>query len=226
MSDRIKDFEARLGRRFTDPALLERALTHASHGDGRSRSDSNERLEFLGDRVLGLMAAEALHERFPGLDEGGLASRLNALVNKEACARAARQVDLGEALRLSPAEARLGGREKASILADACEAVIGALYLDGGLEAARGFFLAQWGEALDNLAKRPRDAKSRLQEWAARTGRPAPVYSVIARSGPDHRPVFTVEVSVGALNAQAEGASKQAAERAAADLILTAETRL
>lgn len=226
MSDRIKDFEARLGRRFNDPALLERALTHASHGDGRSREDSNERLEFLGDRVLGLMAAEALHERFPGLDEGGLAARLNALVNKDACARAARKVDLGEALRLSPAEARLGGREKASILADACEAVIGALYLDGGLDTAREFFLTQWAEALENLGKRPRDAKSRLQEWAAQTGRPAPVYSVIGRSGPDHRPLFTVKVTVGALNAQAEGASKQAAERAAADLILTAETRL
>ncbi|MCC5997217.1 MAG: ribonuclease III [Oceanicaulis sp.] len=226
MSDRIKDFQTRIAHTFADPALLERALTHASHGDGRSRADSNERLEFLGDRVLGLMAAEALHERFPALDEGGLAARLNALVNKDACARAARRCELGEALRLSAAEARLGGREKASILADACEAVIGALYLDGGLEAARVFFLTHWAEELDGLTKRPRDAKSRLQEWAAQTGRPAPVYTVLSRKGPDHRPLFTVEVRLGALSAQAEGSSKQAAERAAADQLLTAETRL
>jgi ribonuclease III len=225
MSDRFQDVQTRIGHAFADPSLLERALTHASHGDGRSRDASNERLEFLGDRVLGLMAAEVLHARFPGLDEGGLAVRLNALVNKNACARAALRCGLGEGLRLSAAEARLGGREKASILADACEAVIGALFLDGGLDAARGFFLTQWADELDGLTKRPRDAKSRLQEWAAQTGRPPPVYTVLSRKGPDHRPNFTVEVRVGELRGAAEGSSKQGAERAAADQLLSAETR-
>jgi ribonuclease-3 len=170
MSDRIKDFEARIDYRFKDRELLERALTHASHGDGRSRASSNERLEFLGDRVLGLMASQKLYETFPNLEEGGLAQRLNAVVNKSACARAARRCDLGEGLRLSAAEERLGGREKESIIADACEAVIGALYLDGGLEAARTFFTTFWADEFDKLTRRPKDAKSQLQEWAAQKG--------------------------------------------------------
>lgn len=224
MSDRITAFEARIGRRFNDRALLERALTHASHGDGRSRSASNERLEFLGDRVLGLMAAAWLHSAFSGLDEGGLAHRLNALVNKSACARAARRCDLGEALRLSPAEDRVGGREKDSILADACEAVIGALFLDGGLEAAQGFFDRFWADELSGLTKRPKDAKSALQEWAASKGYGAPVYETLGRAGPDHRPVFQVTVSVENLGqATGEGGSKQAAQRAAAEALLKQE---
>lgn len=224
MTDRITDFEARIDRRFADRALLERALTHASHGDGRSRIDSNERLEFLGDRVLGLMAAQTLHERFPELDEGGLAHRLNVIVNKQACARAARRCDLGEALRLSPAEERVGGREKESILADACEAVIGALYLDGGLEAALAFFETQWAEELDGLTRRPKEAKSRLQEWAASRQLAQPVYETVARKGPDHRPVFEVEVSIQGLgSARGEGASKQTAQRAAAEALFKQE---
>lgn len=217
MTDRISAFEARIGWSFQDRALLERALTHASHGDGRSRSQSNERLEFLGDRVLGLLAADRLHNEFDTLDEGGLAHRLNVLVNKQACARAARRCDLGEALRLSPAEDRLGGRGKDSILADACEAVIGALYLDGGLERARAFFDRFWAEELAGLTRRPKDAKSRLQEWAAAKGLGAPVYKTQGRTGPDHRPVFTVTVRVkGAGEATGEGGSKQAAQQAAA----------
>jgi len=224
MTDRITDFQTRIGRRFADQALLERALTHASHGDGRSRAQSNERLEFLGDRVLGLLTAQTLHERFEALDEGGLAHRLNSLVNKQACARAARRCDLGEALRLSPAEERLGGREKDSILADACEAVIGALFLDGGLEAARTFYDEFWAEELAGLTKRPKDAKSRLQEWAASKHLPAPVYETIARKGPDHRPVFEVEVTIAGLAAgRGEGSSKQSAQRAAAQALLKQE---
>lgn len=224
MTDRISDFEARIKRRFTDRALLERALTHASHGDGRSRLESNERLEFLGDRVLGLMAAQMLHERFPELDEGGLAHRLNVIVNKQACARAARRCDLGEALRLSPAEERLGGREKESILADACEAVIGALYLDGGLEPALSFFITLWAEELAGLTRRPKDAKSRLQEWAATQNLSPPVYETVARKGPDHRPVFEVEVSISERGAaRGEGSSKQAAQRAAAQALFKQE---
>ena len=224
MTDRITDFQARIGWSFNDRAILERALTHASHGEGRARSDSNERLEFLGDRVLGLLAAHTLHDRFGSVDEGGLAHRLNVIVNKQACARAARRCDLGEALRLSPAEERVGGREKDSILADACEAVIGALYLDGGLEAAGAFFQQFWAEELDGLSGRPKDAKSRLQEWAAGKHLPAPVYDTVARKGPDHRPVFEVEVTIqGLASVRGEGSSKQAAQRAAADAFLKQE---
>ena len=221
MTDRISAFETRIGRRFEDRALLERALTHASHGDGRSRAQSNERLEFLGDRVLGLLTAQTLFELFEDLDEGGLAHRLNVIVNKGACARAALRCDLGEALLLSPAEERLGGRAKESILADACEAVIGALYLDGGLEAARDFFNEVFGEELDGLTQRPKDAKSALQEWAAGRQMATPVYETIARKGPDHRPVFEVEVTIDGLGAaRGEGGSKQAAQRAAAEALL------
>ncbi|MFP4517863.1 MAG: ribonuclease III [Oceanicaulis sp.] len=224
MSDRISTFEARLDHGFSDRALLERALTHASHGDGRSRAASNERLEFLGDRVLGLMAAETLFKAFEGLDEGGLAHRLNALVNKEACARAARRVGLGEALRLSPAEERLGGREKTSILADGCEAVIGALYLDGGLPAAREFFDRLWADEIEGLTKRPKDPKSQLQEWAAAQGFGAPHYEIIAQKGPDHRPVFEIEVRLTGLDpARGEGGSKQDAQREAARTLLQRE---
>ncbi len=226
MSDRITAFEARIGQKFKDQALLERALTHASHGDGRSRAQSNERLEFLGDRVLGLMAASWLHRSFSELDEGGLAHRLNALVNKSACARAARRCDLGDALRLSPAEDRLGGRNKDSILADACEAVIGALFLDGGLEAAQAFFDQVWAEELSGLTKRPKDAKSSLQEWAASKGHGSPVYETLGKKGPEHRPAFEVSVTVeGAGTAVGEGGSKQAAQRAAAQILLDQEAR-
>lgn len=224
MSDRITLFEAELGHTFSDRALLERALTHASHGDGRSRTESNERLEFLGDRILGLMAAETLFKAFEGMNEGGLAHRLNALVNKDACARAAKRVGLGDALRLSPAEERLGGREKASILADGCEAVLGALYLDGGLDAARRFFDRLWAEEIEGLTKRPKDAKSHLQEWAAAKGLGSPVYRTVARKGPDHRPVFEIEVAVAGLDpARGEGGSKQDGQREAAQTLLKRE---
>lgn len=221
MADRISAFEARIGHTFSNRALLERALTHASHGDGRSRSQSNERLEFLGDRVLGLLTAQHLFEGFEGLDEGGLAHRLNVIVNKSACARAARRCDLGEAIRLSPAEERLGGREKDSILADACEAVIGAIYLDAGLDAAQAFFEAYFGDELKGLTQRPKDVKSRLQEWAAARQNPAPRYETVGRKGPDHRPVFEVEVSIdGVGRARGEGSSKQDAQREAATKLL------
>ena len=225
MADRISAFETRIGRSFIDRALLERALTHASHGDGRSRTQSNERLEFLGDRVLGLLAASWLHAEFADVDEGGLAHRLNAIVDKGGCARAARRCRLGEALRLSPAEDRMGGRDKDSILADACEAVIGALYLDGGLDAARAFFDTMWAEELAGLTQRPKDAKSRLQEWAAARGLGSPVYEILGRKGPDHRPVFSVAVRVdGAGEAIGEGGSKQAAQQAAAHALFERES--
>lgn len=221
--------ENRLGYAFQDRALLTRALTHASHGDGRQREANNERLEFLGDRVLGLLAAQTLFARFSAVDEGGLAPRLNALVRQETCARAARRVELGPALRMSRAEDERGGRDKDSILGDACEALIGALYLDGGLDAAHAFFDRVWAEELDGLTDRPKDPKSALQEWAAARKFEAPVYALVERAGPDHRPRFTVAVRLvglgegagtGGAEATGEGGSKQAAERAAAEALL------
>ncbi|GGG92692.1 MAG TPA: ribonuclease III [Oceanicaulis sp.] len=224
MTNRIKRLEDAIGYQFSDPVLLETALTHASHGDGRRRTDSNERMEFLGDRVLGLLVSEQLYAMFEGLSEGGLAHRLNALVNKGACARVARSIGLGDALLLSPGEDRLGGRDKESILGDACEALIGAIYLDGGLSAARAFFASAWEKELAQLKRQTKDAKSHLQEWAARKRLAAPAYETLSRKGPDHRPHFTVEVRIDGLEpAIGEGNTKQAAQRAAAEAMLKRE---
>ena len=223
----ISELEHRLGYGFKDKALIDRALTHASIGDGArttkgGRLHDNERLEFLGDRVLGLLTAEALLQRDPGAREGDLAIRLNALVNGETCAAVARDMGLGEALRLSGGETRSGGREKPSILADACEAVMAAVYLDGGLEAAGGIFERFWAGAFANLdTARSKDPKTALQEWAQSQGKPLPAYRVLGREGPDHAPVFTMEVSVlGLQTACGAGASRQAAEKAAAQALL------
>jgi ribonuclease-3 len=224
MRDEIAALETRIGYAFKDRALIERALTHASYGDGRKRTGSYERLEFLGDRVLGLLAAEALFRIFDKAQEGGLAPRLNSLVRKEACADVARAVRLGEALRMARSEYQAGGRDKTSILGDACEALMAALYLDGGYPAAEDFFKAQWSDKLEALTANPKDPKSALQEWAARAGHGAPVYRLTERGGPDHRPIFTVSVEVGQLDAaEGEGGSKQAAERAAAQALMERE---
>ena len=223
----ISELERRLDYRFKDGALIDRALTHSSIGDGArtvkgGRLHDNERLEFLGDRVLGLLTAEVLLQRDPGASEGDLAIRLNALVNGETCAAVAREMELGAALRLSGGETRTGGREKPSILADACEAVMAAVYLDGGLEAARGLFQQFWAQALANLdTTRPKDPKTALQEWAQGQGKPLPAYRILGRDGPDHAPVFTIEVSVAGLKpSTAAGPSRQAAEKAAAQALL------
>lgn len=224
MTNRIKRLEEAIGYSFASPELLEIALTHASHGDGRRRTDSNERMEFLGDRVLGLLVAEQLYGMFEGLSEGGLAHRLNALVNKGTCARVARSIGLGQALLLSAGEERLGGRDKDSILGDACEALIGAIYLDGGMSAARTFFTSAWADELAQITRKAQDAKSHLQEWAARKRLATPVYQLVSRKGPDHRPHFTVEVRIDGLDpAIGEGNTKQAAQRAAAETMLRRE---
>jgi ribonuclease-3 len=223
----VAELEGQLGHAFADPALLERALTHASVGEGakgprRGRVRDNERLEFLGDRVLGLLTAETLTERFPDASEGELAPRLNALVSREACARVARRIGLGPALRLAPFESKGGGREKGSILAGACEAVMAALYLDGGLDAARAFFARAWADEIEGLPAlgQALEVKLALQQWAQKAGKPLPAYRVVARDGPDHAPTFTVEVSVeGAEPATGVGSSRQAAEKAAAQAL-------
>lgn len=206
---------------FNNPELLDRAMTHTSAVPGDAARLSGERLEFLGDRVLGLVIASELFNRFEQEREGGLAPRLNALVNKDACARAAIDMGLGGHLILDGAERASGGRLKPSLLADATEAVIGAVYLDGGAEAAEDVILRFWKDSLKRLDKPPVDPKSALQEWAQRGGRHAPIYETAGREGPDHAPVFTSRVLVdGEEPALGKGASKQEAERAAAQALL------
>ncbi|MCG8440523.1 MAG: ribonuclease III [Caulobacterales bacterium] len=221
---RLSALEERIGYAFRDRELLARALTHASHGDGRKTARDYERLEFLGDRVLGLIIARRLFERFDDMDEGGLAPRLNALVRKEACARVARRIALGEAVRMSRSEEKAGGRDKESILGDACEALLAAIYLDGGLRRAQTFVTRFWAEEFAALKAKPKDPKTKLQEWAQARRAPTPRYEVTGREGPDHRPRFEVEAVVeGLAPARGEGASRRAAERAAAAAFLARE---
>lgn len=218
--DSLAVLEAALTHRFKDPALLREALTHGSVIDGRKNRRSYERLEFLGDRVLGLIVAEHLYMAHTDEDEGELAPRLNALVNRRACARAARRAGLGEAAYLSPSEAAQGGRNKEAILADLCEAVIAALYLDGGYGAAHAFVSRFWAEEFAQADANPRDAKTVLQEWTAAKRRGL-AYSLIEQSGPEHAPVFVIEAQVeGFPAARGEGGSKRDAQRAAAAAFL------
>ncbi len=229
MNDRaeaIGRLERRLGHAFKDPTLIERALTHSSvRQAGRTAVRDYELLEFLGDRVIGLLVAERLAALYPDRSEGELTLRLHKLVDREACARVAREAEIGPALRLAGGETRVGDRGRDTILADACEAVLAAVFLDGGLEAARTAFLNLWGELLAQLDQLEiRDAKTALQEWAQGLGRPLPAYAVVSRTGPDHRPLFTVEVSVQGLAPEAaDGASRQEAEKAAAAKLLARE---
>lgn len=218
----VIDLQSRLGHVFADQALLERALTHASAVSGSRKPADNERLEFLGDRVLGLVIAEALGERDPEAGAGDLSKRLHGLVSGEACARVARDIGLGEALRLPPGEAKRGARDQRAILADACEAIIAALYLELGLTKASAIVLDLWTPMLaaphDPAAANP---KSELQEWAAAHGHAAPVYRVLARAGPAHMPQFTLEVSLGGDQTEiASGGSLRAAEKTAALALL------
>lgn len=207
--------ETALGHRFADQALLQLALTHASAGT--SRLHDNQRLEFLGDRVLGLAMAELLFKRFPEEDEGALARRHAALVRQDALAEVARGIELGRYLHLAGGEAEGRGREAAGALADACEALIAALYIDGGLEPARAFVVTSWEKLIAADLQPPRDAKTALQEWAQGRGEHLPRYNIVARDGPDHQPMFTVTVAVkDGRQATATGASKRAAEQAAA----------
>lgn len=223
MTDRLVDLEERLGHHFTDKELLQRALTHGS-ATGRGAATDNERLEFLGDRVLGLLAAEALVARFPKATEGELAPRLNALVRRETCAAVAAEFGLDKHMVLAISEVQSGGRRKPAILADACEAVMAAVYLDGGLDAARWLFRRFWSDRLGKLDKVPIDAKTRLQEWLQGQGKPVPAYRVVDRSGPDHLPLFRVEVTAESLEpAFGSGRSKRVAEQAAARALLERE---
>ena len=215
----IRAFEDRIGHRFARPELLAQALTHGSFA--APTRPSNERLEFLGDRVLGLVVATALLQADAAAAEGQLSPRFNALVRLETCAEIAREVGLGEVLRLGRSEAMTGGRRKEALLGDAMEAVIAAVYLDAGFAAAQALVLRLWGDRIAAAEARVSNPKSALQEWTQARGLGLPSYTEIAREGPPHEPVFTIEVRLeSGQAAQARAPGKRAAEIAAAAALL------
>jgi ribonuclease-3 len=226
VSESETEVEDRIGYHFADETLLERALTHISalSGGPQSRGGSYQRLEFLGDHVLGLVVSAMLFRAFPSADEGELSRRLADLVRKETCADVALAMDLGSAMRLGNSEIHGGGRRRVPILADVCEALIGAVFVDGGYAAAVALVERFWQERMLKPARPLRDPKTVLQEWVQGRGRPAPSYREIARSGPDHDPEFRVAVEIlDCEPTEGVGRSKRAAEQAAAAAMLTRE---
>lgn len=216
--------EVSIGYRFGDPALLESALTHISALKGQGRGGSYQRLEFLGDHVLGLVVSEMLFLAFPKAEEGELSRRLADLVRRESCADVARSIDLGASLRLGASEIRAGGRSRIAILADVCESLIGAIFLDGGYKAAKAFVERYWSDRMLKPARPLRDPKTVLQEWAQARGLPTPTYREVERTGPHHDPVFKVAVDLPQREpAEGKGRSKRAAEQAAAEAMLSRE---
>ncbi|GAB4539697.1 MAG: ribonuclease III [Roseibium sp.] len=210
---------------FKDLELLRVALTHASAlAPSETVAGSYQRLEFLGDRVLGLVIAAMLHKHFPSADEGELARRFNHMVKRETCAEIAQELGIGDAMRIGLAEAQTGGRKKTALLADICESVIAAIYLDGGFEAAEAFVRRLWEPRMLSWSGPLRDAKTTLQEWAQAKSLPTPRYEVTSREGPDHAPNFTVAVIVQGLTAgEGKGGSKRIAEQNAAEAVLRRE---
>jgi ribonuclease-3 len=227
--DRASDrtaLEEKIGHHFSDQALLERALTHISalSGGPQSRGGSYQRLEFLGDHVLGLVVSEMLYQAFPRANEGELSRRLADLVRKETCADVGREMELGPALKLGNSESHSGGRKRVTILGDACEALIGAVFLDGGYQAAQKMIERFWKERMLRPARPLRDPKTILQEWAQARGLPTPAYRELARTGPHHDPQFRVAVVLpDRPPAEGLGGSKRAAEQAAAAQMLSRE---
>ncbi len=220
---RLDEAERVLGHRFARREWLIEALTHRSALRGRRRIVSNERLEFIGDRVLGLLVAEWLAERFAEEEEGGLGRRLAQLVSAPILARIAMRISLPAVLSVAPGEARAGVRGRMSVLADAMEAVIGALYLDGGLVPARDFVRTAFAAEIEGQGAPPKDAKTALQEWAQARGLPLPAYTLASRAGPPHAPQFEIVVAIGLAGAEGRGhaGTKQAAEQAAAADLLS-----
>ena len=219
LSADLQAFAGRIGHAFRRPDLLLRAVTHASISS-ETRPD-NQRLEFLGDRVLGLVMAEALLTADPGATEGQLAPRYNAMVRKETCADVARDCGLGAVLKLGRSEMMSGGRRKEALLGDAMEALIAAVYLDAGYDAARALVLRLWGDRIAAVAADARDAKTSLQEWAQARSMAPPIYTETGRSGPDHQPVFTVTVTLDSGHSEtARAGSKRMAEQQAARALL------
>ena len=218
-SEAIRSFEQRLGYEFSNLSLLVEALTHSSIASD-FRKD-NQRLEFLGDRVLGLVMAEALLEIDQTAPEGTLAPRFNALVRKETCAEVARQIELGGVLKIGRSEMLSGGRRKDALLGDGMEAVIAAIYKDGGFEIAKTIIINLWGDRIKNVKVDARDAKTMLQEWAQARGQNPPNYEVMSRSGPDHAPDFLVKVILDSgETSEALAGSKRQAEQMAAKALL------
>ena len=217
--------ETRLGYKFADPELLNRALTHSSAiSPARRVSQSYQRLEFLGDRVLGLVVADMLYRKMPKATEGDLSRSLNALVRKETCAAVARDLGLGPDLNLGDSEARTGGADKDAILGDVMEAVIGAVYIDGGLAPAHELVERLFGGYVNQSGQERADAKTTLQEWAQGRGLEPPAYVEIDRTGPDHAPVFTIAIKlIGYPELTATGPSKKLAEHKAAEAFLVRE---
>ncbi|MEQ8664390.1 MAG: ribonuclease III [Rhodospirillales bacterium] len=225
MNAGIEKLESNVGYDFGDRELLVQALTHASRSlRPDERLNSNERLEFLGDRVLALVISELLYEHYPADEEGSLSRRLNALVRRETLAEIASDLGLASHIIMSKGEADQGGRQNPSLMADAMEALIAAVYLDGGMDAARTLIRRFWLERVEHgPAEPPKDAKTRLQEWSQAEGLGLPTYKVVDRTGPPHAPEFRVAVVVqGFGENDATGSSKQRAEQAAADAMLTA----
>ncbi len=220
-----RQLELRIGYAFADTGLLARALTHISALPGaKGRAGSYQRLEFLGDHVLGLAVSDMLFRAYPHAAEGELSRRLAALVRKETCAQVARAMDLGPVMRLGSSEENAGGRRRTAILADVCEALIGAVFIDGGYAPAAQLVERFWRERMLNPSAPLRDSKTVLQEWAQARGMPAPSYREIERMGPDHDPEFRVAVDLaGRVPAEGVGRSKRAAEQAAAAAMLVRE---
>jgi ribonuclease III len=219
LAGELRALASQLGHEFRDPSLLVQAVTHASMS-APARPD-NQRLEFLGDRVLGLVLAEALLAADTAAAEGQLAPRFNALVRKETCAAVARDLGLGDVLRLGRSETMSGGRRKEALLADAMEAVIAAIYLDAGFPAAKAAVLRLWGGRVAAVEEDARDAKTALQEWAQARGQTPPAYLELGREGPDHAPLFTIEARLAdGTKASAKAPSKRQAEQAAAKALL------
>ena len=209
-----------LGHKFGTPEYFRVALRHSSLAVG-GPDGSNERYEFLGDRILSLVIAEMLLGRFPNEREGDIAKRHTALVRQEALVRVAETINLGDFIEMDDGTESKGGRKNLSILADCCEAIIAALYIDGGLDAANSFISTHWIQMIDESKEPPKDAKTTLQEWAQSQGLPLPKYREDSMQGPAHEPVFVIEAMVeGKIPVKASGTSKQKAEQLAAELLL------
>ena len=221
----VGGLEGRINYRFKDLKLLDCALTHVSAMTGpRNPAASYQRLEFLGDHVLGLAVSDMLFRAFPKANEGDLSRRLADLVRKETCAEVARTINLGAAIKLGPSEANAGGRQRVAILGDVCEALVGAIYLDGGYAAASQFVERNWLERMRKPRRPLRDPKTVLQEWAQSKGLPTPVYREVERTGPHHDPQFRVAVDLpGLAPAEGVGGSKRAAEKVAASAMIERE---
>ena len=224
----MHELEDRLGYSFSNASLLECALTHTSHADASHGKHDFERLEFLGDAVLGMVVSEMLYHHYPDEREGDLAKRKSALVSRKTLVKIAKLWGLDQAVRLSRREEAAGGRETRSTLEDACEAVLGAIYLDGGFLVVKELIERAWGEEAQHYIKPPKDARTELQEWAQGRGLPLPEYDEVARSGEAHAPVFVIEVRVDGYKAEkGEGVSKkQASANAAKAMLKTIESQL